>query len=97
MPVSVHIPGPLRPFVGDRDGVATEPGTVAEVLEQLTNEYTKLRAHLFQQDGHLRNFVNVYVNDRDIRELDGEDTRVDDGDEITIVPSPVTTLVAAAR
>ncbi len=87
MPVSVHIPTPLRPFVEGRDGVDTEPGTVTEVLERLTNEYTKLRAHLLQQDGRLRNFVNVYVNDRDIRDLDGEETRVVDGDEISIVPS----------
>ena len=87
MSVLVHIPTPLRPFVEDRDRVDTEPGTVTEVLERLTNEYTKLRAHLLQQDGRLRNFVNVYVNDRDIRDLDGEETRVVDGDEISIVPS----------
>ena len=87
MPVSVRIPTPLRPFVGDREGVDTEPGTVTEVLERLTNEFTKLRAHLLQQDGRLRSFVNVYVNDRDIRELDGGDTHVADGDEISIVPS----------
>ncbi len=87
MPVLVHIPTPLRPYVEGRDGVATEPGTVAEVLQRLTTEYAKLKAHLLQQDGHLRNFVNVYVNDRDIRDLAGEDTRVSDGDEISIVPS----------
>ena len=87
MPVLVHIPTPLRPYVEGRDGVATEPGTVAEVLERLTTEYAKLKAHLLQQDGQLRNFVNVYVNDRDIRDLAGEDTRVSDGDEISIVPS----------
>ena len=87
MPVTVHIPTPLRPYVDGRDEVATEHGTVTEVLEQLTNEYAKLGAHLLGQDGRLRSFVNVYLNDRDIRELDGEDTRVVDGDEISIVPS----------
>jgi adenylyltransferase/sulfurtransferase len=87
MPVVVHIPTPLRPYVEGRDEVAAEFGTVAEVLERLTNDYTKLRVHLMHQDGHLRNFVNVYVNDRDIRELDGEDTRVVDGDQISIVPA----------
>ncbi len=87
MPVTVHIPTPLRPYVEGRDEVATEHGTEAEVLEQLTNEYSKLGAHLVGKDGRLRNFVNVYLNDRDIRELDGEDTRVADGDEISIVPS----------
>ncbi|MCH7874827.1 MAG: molybdopterin-synthase adenylyltransferase MoeB [Gemmatimonadetes bacterium] len=87
MSVLVHIPTPLRPFVEDQDGIVTEHGTIAEVLERLTNEYTKLRAHLMQPDGRLRNFVNVYVNDRDIRDLDGDETRVVDGDEISIVPS----------
>ena len=87
MSVLVHIPTPLRPYVEGLDGIATDHGTVAEVLEQLTNEHTKLKAHLFQQDGRLRNFVNVYVNDQDIRDLDGEATRVADGDEVSIVPS----------
>ena len=87
MSILVHIPTPLRPYVDGRDAVATEHGTVTEVLERLTNEYAKLKGHLLQQDGRLRSFVNVYVNDRDIRELDREDTRVVDGDEISIVPS----------
>lgn len=87
MPVLVHIPTPLRPYVGGRDEVFTEQGTVAEVLVRLTRDYAKLKTHLLQQDGRLRNFVNVYVNDRDIRDLKGEDTPVADGDEISIVPS----------
>ncbi len=87
MPVLVHIPTPLRPYTDGQGAVEIEHGTVAEVLDRLTNEYAKLRGHLFQQDGRLRSFVNVYVNDRDIRELNREETRAADGDEITIVPS----------
>ncbi len=87
MSVLVHIPTPLRPFADGRGAVEIDHGTVAEVLERLTTEYAKLKGHLFQQDGRLRSFVNVYVNDRDIRELDREDTRAVDGDEISIVPS----------
>ena len=87
MPVLVHIPTPLRPYTDGQDAVEIEHGTVAEVLDRLTNEYAKLRGHLFQQDGRLRSFVNVYVNDRDIRELNREATRAADGDEISIVPS----------
>jgi len=87
MPVLVHVPTPLRPYVDGRDAVAIEHGTVAEVLERLTSEYGRLKAHLFQEDGRLRSFVNVYLNDRDIRELDREHTRAVDGDEISIVPS----------
>jgi len=87
MPVLVHVPTPLRPYVDGRDVVPIEHGTVAEVLERMTHEYGKLKAHLFQEDGRLRSFVNVYLNDRDIRELDGEQTPAVDGDEISIVPS----------
>jgi adenylyltransferase/sulfurtransferase len=87
MSVLVHIPTPLRPYVAGRDAVEVDHGTVAQVLEQLTKEYGKLRGHLFQHDGRLRSFVNVYVNDRDIRDLDREDTPAVDGDEISIVPS----------
>lgn len=87
MPVQVHIPTPLRQYVGGRDVVTIEQGTVAEVLARLTTEHTKLREHLFQPDGRLRSFVNVYVNERNIRELDRYETRATDGDQITIVPS----------
>jgi len=87
MPVEVHIPTPLRQYVGGRDVVAIEQGTVGDVLARLTAEHTKLRDHLFQPDGRLRSFVNVYVNDRNIRELDRHETRAGDGDHITIVPS----------
>ncbi|MBI2403570.1 MAG: molybdopterin-synthase adenylyltransferase MoeB [Gemmatimonadetes bacterium] len=96
MPVLVHVPTPLRPYVDGRDAVVIEHGTVAEVLERLTNEYGKLKAHLFQEDGRLRSFVNVYLNDRDIRELDREQTPAVDGDEISIVPS-IAGGVAPAR
>jgi len=87
MSVLVHIPTPLRQFVDGQDVVTLEQGTVAEVLARLTAKHAKLAQHLFQPDGRLRSFVNVYVNDRDIRELDRQDTRAGDGDEITIVPS----------
>ncbi len=87
MPVTVHIPTPLRPYVGGRDTVATSAGTVGEILEQLAAEHAQLRAHLYRDDGRLRTFVNVYVNDRDIRDLAREATYAADGDEVSIVPS----------
>ena len=87
MPVSVHIPTPLRQYVDGSDRVELEGNTVAEVLERLTTAHDQLRAHLLQESGALRNFVNVYLNDTDIRQLDHGDTRTTDGDEISIVPS----------
>jgi len=75
MPVTVHIPTPLRPYVGGRDSVATSAGTVGEILERLAVEHAQLRVHLYRDDGRLRSFVNVYLNDRDIRDLAREATR----------------------
>jgi adenylyltransferase/sulfurtransferase len=87
MPVTIHIPTPLRPYVGGKDAIQTGPGTVGDLLERLAAEHGQLRTHLFKDDGRLRSFVNVYVNQTDVRELDGNQTGVSDGDEVFIVPS----------
>jgi len=87
MTVTVLIPNPLRPFVSGREAVNVDGGNVGEVLERLAGEYTALRKHLFADDGRLRSFVNVYVNDRDIRHLQRHETPVAAGDTVTIVPS----------
>ena len=83
----VLIPTPLRPYTGQQDAVEVDGGTVGEVLSTLTNRYTDLRRHLYADDGKLRHFVNVYVNDDDIRYLDREATALKAGDTISIVPS----------
>ena len=87
MAVTVLIPMPLRPFVGGRDALELDGGNVGEVLEQLTSEHSALRKHLFADDGRLRSFVNVYVNDRDIRHLAQQQTAVAAGDTVSIIPS----------
>ena len=87
MAVTVLIPTPLRPFVGGRDALQVEAGSVGEVLERLTGEHATLKPHLFADDGRLRSFVNVYVNDRDIRQLAQRDTQVKAGDTVSIIPS----------
>src|SRR3989440_10920976 len=87
MAVTVLIPTPLRPFVGGRDTVELEGGSVGELLERLTSEHAALRRHLFADDGRLRSFVNVYVNDRDIRQLRQHQTPVGPGDTVSIIPS----------
>ncbi|MEE9132000.1 MAG: molybdopterin-synthase adenylyltransferase MoeB [Gemmatimonadota bacterium] len=86
--ISVIVPTPLRQYTEGRDKIEVEAGTVAQALGQLTSRHSALRRHLYTEDGSLRSFVNIYLNDEDIRYLeDGEETGVGDGDEIRIVPS----------
>jgi molybdopterin converting factor small subunit len=87
MAVKVIIPTPLRVYAGKRDSAEFPARTVGEALGHLTSEFRDLRKHLFTDDGKLRSFVNVYVNDEDIRYLNQENTPTKDGDTISIVPS----------
>ena len=84
---NVLIPTPLRVYAGKLDVVQADGKTVGELLENLTSQYTELRKHLYNEEGRLRSFVNVYLNDDDIRYLQKEDTPVSEGDTISIVPS----------
>ena len=81
------IPTPLRQFAGGHDTVEVEASTVGEALEKLTSRHAELRRHLFNDEGKLRSFVNVYMNDEDIRYLDRDKTAVGESDTISIVPS----------
>jgi molybdopterin/thiamine biosynthesis adenylyltransferase/rhodanese-related sulfurtransferase/molybdopterin converting factor small subunit len=85
--VTVLIPTALRQFAGNQETLRYEGGTVGEVLTGLTAQYGELRKHLYRENGQLRNFVNIYLNDEDIRYLDKDGTAVGDGDTITIVPA----------
>jgi molybdopterin/thiamine biosynthesis adenylyltransferase/rhodanese-related sulfurtransferase/molybdopterin converting factor small subunit len=85
--VRVEIPTALRAFAGNRDAVELEGGTVGELLQKLADGFPQLKKHLFDEQGTLRNFVNVYVNDDDIRHLDKEQTRVGAKDVISIIPA----------
>src|SRR5271156_388748 len=83
----ILIPTPLRQFAGKLDSVELGGATVGEVLQSLTSQYGDLRRHLYNDEGKLRSFVNVYVNDDDIRYLEKEATPLKDGDTVSIVPS----------
>ena len=86
MSVNVKIPTQLRAAT-EGEGVATVDGTtVGEVLDSLYERFGELRSRI-AEDGGLRRFVNVYVDGEDIRFLDGLDTEVKDGDEVTILPA----------
>jgi adenylyltransferase/sulfurtransferase len=83
----ILIPTPLRPFAGKLDVVEIDGGTVGEILQALIARYGDLRKHLYNEDGKLRSFVNIYVNDEDIRHLEREKTVLKPGDTVSIVPS----------
>jgi molybdopterin synthase sulfur carrier subunit len=87
MAVTVKIPTQLRAVTGgEAETTVDEAGTVGEVLDGLYDRFDGLRDRI-AEDGDLRRFVNVYVGGEDIRFLDGLDTAVDDGDEVTILPA----------
>ncbi|HUQ93808.1 MAG TPA: MoaD/ThiS family protein [Bryobacteraceae bacterium] len=83
----ILIPTPLRQFVNGQDTVAISGATVGECLEKLTTQYGDLRKNLFNDEGKLRSFVNVYLNEEDIRYMDKTATASKDSDTISIVPS----------
>src|SRR5205807_5370456 len=87
MPVTITIPTPLRQFADGQSEIQIDARTAGEALDKLTSTHTELRRHLFNDQNALRNFVNVYVNDEDIRHTNGADTPVKEGDTILIVPS----------
>jgi len=87
MPTKILIPTPLRPFTDKLDAVEMDGTTVGELLQGLTTRYGGLKQHLFTGEGRLRSFVNVYVNDEDIRYLQKEATPLKAGDVVSIIPS----------
>jgi adenylyltransferase/sulfurtransferase len=83
----ILIPTPLRQYVDRKDSVEVAGATIGEVLGALTTQYPDLRKNLYSDEGKLRSFVNVYVNDEDIRYLSKDKTEVKAADTISIVPS----------
>jgi molybdopterin synthase sulfur carrier subunit len=87
MTVKVRIPTPLRKLTGGADEVSAEGANVGELIDNLEAAHTGLKARLCDDAGEIRRFVNVYVNDEDVRFLDGRNTAMKDGDEVSIVPA----------
>jgi sulfur-carrier protein adenylyltransferase/sulfurtransferase len=97
MPVTINIPTALRQFTGGNARVEVEAATAAEALERLTSAHTELRRHLYDDKDALRSFVNVYVNDEDVRHQSGGETTLQDGDSIMIVPAIAGGVTTAAE
>ena len=87
MPVTVRIPTPLRRFTNGQTEVQIEGAAVGEVMDHLEAAHSGIKEKLVDEAGEIRRFVNIYVNDEDIRFLDGAQTTVKDGDTVTIVPA----------
>ena len=83
----IHIPTPLRAYTGNQASVAVEGATVGDALAQLVHHHPNLKNHLYNEEGRLRSFVNVFLGDEDIRYLDREATPLPDDAELSIVPS----------
>jgi MoaD family protein len=84
---SLRIPTPLRAYAQGQTEVTVQGATVREALEDLVSRYPSLRAHLFNGDGQLRPFVNLFVNEDNVKDLQGLQTAIKDGDRLMLIPS----------
>ena len=87
MPTKVRIPTPLRKLTNNEDVVEVTAGTIGEAIAQLQSRYPGIQERLVDEKGEVRRFVNVYVNEEDIRFLENQKTPLKDGDEISIIPA----------
>jgi MoaD family protein len=87
MAVEVKIPTVFRKFTGNEATVELEPGTIADLIDQIDSRYPGFKGQLIADDGQLHRFVNVYVNDEDARYLEKLDTKVSEGDRVSLLPS----------
>jgi len=87
MAVTINIPTPLRKLTSNQAEVELEAASVGELVENLEEAYAGIKEKLTDQSGDIRRYVNIYINDEDIRFLDGKDTALSDGDVVSIVPA----------
>jgi molybdopterin synthase sulfur carrier subunit len=87
MAVTVRIPTPLRRLTANEPEVEAAGSNIESILENLEENYPGLKERICDEAGNIRRFVNVYLNDEDIRFLDGKETAVKDGDEISVIPA----------
>ena len=87
MAITVHVPTPLRKLTGNQSEVEIDAATVAELVENLETSFAGIKEKLVDEKGEIRRYVNIYVNDEDIRFLDGVETPLNSGDNLSIVPA----------
>jgi molybdopterin converting factor small subunit len=84
---TLRVPTPLRPYAGGQGEVRAPGETVGEVLAAVTQQYSALQPHLFTAEGELRPYVNLFLNDEDIRDLQGLATPLQESDRLMLIPS----------
>lgn len=87
MSIKVRIPTPLQKFTGNKPEVECSGSTVRELINNLEKDYPGIKERFYDETGKLRRFINVYVNEEDIRFLKRDETAVKDGDEVSIIPA----------
>ena len=87
MAVNVLVPTPLRKFTNEQEMVDVAAGTIAALIVELDRQFPGIGKRLTDEKGELRRFINIYVNEEDIRFLSGKDTEIKDGDAVSIVPA----------
>ena len=87
MAVKVRVPTPLMKLTDNKSEVMSEGSTIREILNNLESQFTGIKERICEENGTPRRFINIYLNEEDIRFLEGEETTVKDGDEISIIPA----------
>ncbi len=87
MAVKVRVPTPLMKLTNNQSEVTEEGATISEILNNLESQFAGIKERICDENGAPRRFINIYLNEEDIRFLDGESTAVKDGDEISIIPA----------
>jgi len=87
MAVKVRVPTPLMKLTDNQSEVTAEGATISEILNNLESQFAGIKERICDKNGTPRRFINIYLNEEDIRFLDGESTAVKDGDEISIIPA----------
>ena len=85
--IKVRIPTPLRPMTGGKNEVEVAGNTIAEIIDNLGSAHPGIKERLYDEQGEVRRFINIYDNEEDIRFLTGKETPLKDGDEVSIIPA----------
>ncbi len=87
MAIKVRIPTPLMKLTDNQSEVSAEGKTISDIINNLENQFNGIKDRICEENGAPRRFINIYINEEDIRFLEGEKTTVKDGDEISIIPA----------
>jgi molybdopterin synthase sulfur carrier subunit len=87
MSSEVRIPAPLRRLTNGQNKITAEGKTLQEIIDFLEQNFPSIKSRICDEDGEIRNFVNIYINEEDVRFLNGISSKINDGDEISIVPA----------